>query len=200
MNKHAEHPGFHFTIPNVISSVRLVASPLLLVAGKRGEANGFILLLALFLITDLADGMLARLLNQRSKLGASLDTWGDIFMFFSMTGGWYLLWPESFFREGLSIVFAIGSIGLSGLVSLLKHHRLPAYHTWTAKISSATVGIGALLMFAEVTPWLFRCAVAVLAVSAAEETFITLLLPKWQPDIHSLHRAVQIRRQANIRF
>jgi CDP-diacylglycerol--glycerol-3-phosphate 3-phosphatidyltransferase len=79
------------------------------------------------------------------------------------------------------------------MTGLLRHGRLPAYHTWTAKASTAAIGISALLMFAHVCSWPFRVAVLLLAISAAEETGISLVLPEWRPNIGSLFQALALR-------
>jgi CDP-diacylglycerol--glycerol-3-phosphate 3-phosphatidyltransferase len=186
---------FGSTVPNLISGARLASAPLLMLAGGMGRPRLFLALFALLLATDLADGLLARLLKQGSRLGARLDTWGDVALYLCAAAGAWLLWPELIRREGRFIAGAIALVGVSAVVSLLKHRHLPAYHTWTAKFSTAMIGLAALLMFAGGSAWPFRLAVAALAVSAAEETGITLVLPAWRPNIRSLRRALQLARE-----
>jgi cardiolipin synthase len=67
-----------WTIPNVISIVRLAGVPLFLWLILVAEADGWALLvLMLSGITDYLDGYLARKLNQTSRLGAILDPVAD---------------------------------------------------------------------------------------------------------------------------
>jgi CDP-diacylglycerol--glycerol-3-phosphate 3-phosphatidyltransferase len=152
-------------------------------------------LFATCLLSDFVDGLLARIRSQNSKLGARLDTWGDVAMYLCAAFGATFLWPDLITREGAFIAVAILLIAVSGTVSLLKHGRLPTYHTWSAKLSTAVIGIAALLMFSGVSAWPFRLSVAALAVSAAEETGITIILPRWRPNVRTVFHAVRLKRQ-----
>lgn len=62
------------TVPNALSALRLAGVPLFLWLMLGPHADGWALLvLALSGVTDWADGVLARRLNQMSRLGALLD-------------------------------------------------------------------------------------------------------------------------------
>ena len=67
-----------WTVPNLLSFVRLLGVPLLLwlILGPEEDGWAFVVL-ALSAISDWADGKLARLLNQFSRLGAILDPLAD---------------------------------------------------------------------------------------------------------------------------
>ncbi|ORL36582.1 CDP-diacylglycerol--glycerol-3-phosphate 3-phosphatidyltransferase [Prescottella equi] len=66
------------TIPNVLSMIRLAGVPLFLYLLLGPQADGWALaVLMLSGFTDWADGKLARLLNQMSRLGALLDPFVD---------------------------------------------------------------------------------------------------------------------------
>jgi len=67
-----------WTIPNLLSMLRLAGVPLFLWLLLGPEADGWALVvLAVSAITDWADGKLARLLNQYSRLGELLDPAAD---------------------------------------------------------------------------------------------------------------------------
>lgn len=67
-----------WTVPNILSFARLAGVPLFLYLLLGPHADGWALtVLALSAITDWADGKLARLLNQYSKLGEMLDPAAD---------------------------------------------------------------------------------------------------------------------------
>lgn len=183
------------TTPNMISAGRIVASPIMVLAGRLERPRLFLVLFATCLLSDFVDGLLARTRSQKSKLGARLDTWGDVAMYLCATFGAAFLWPDLITREGAFIAVAILLIAVSGTVSLLKHGRLPTYHTWSAKLSTAVIGVAALLMFGGVSAWPFRFSVAALAVSAAEETSITIILPQWRPNVRNVFQALRLKRQ-----
>ena len=67
-----------WTVPNALSVLRLLGVPLFLWLLLGPHADGWaIVVLALSGVTDWADGKLARLLNQGSRLGALLDPAAD---------------------------------------------------------------------------------------------------------------------------
>lgn len=184
------------TLPNQISIARIVFTPFLIWIGWMRQEMVFLILLALLLISDFVDGFLARRLHQETRLGSQLDTAGDVLLtIFSITGGW-LLWPERVEPEAVFFFSMLGLLGLSGTVCLIKYHHFPTYHAWSAKISTAVAGTGVWLLFAGITPWVFRIAIAVLALSAIEEILITLILPSWRPNVPTVFHAARLRKAA----
>lgn len=67
----------NFTIPNLLSLLRMGIIPLFVIAMLDGRPGRALLLFALAGITDLLDGLIARFLNQRSVLGMYLDPMAD---------------------------------------------------------------------------------------------------------------------------
>lgn len=182
------------TLPNQISIARIILTPFLIPIGWAHQAVLFLVLLALLLISDFLDGFLARRLHQETRLGAQLDTAGDVLLtVFSITGGW-LLWPERVNPEAPFFLSMLGLLGLSGMICLIKYRHFPTYHAWSAKISTAIAGAGVWILFAGITPWLFRIAIGVLAFSAVEEILITLILPVWRPNVPTVFHALRLRR------
>jgi CDP-diacylglycerol--glycerol-3-phosphate 3-phosphatidyltransferase len=185
------------TLPNLISLTRIVFTPLLLVVGWSGWSTCFLVLFALLLFSDFLDGLLARTLDHQTRLGAQLDTAGDVLlMICSMIGGW-LLWPERILAEAPFFLTVLGMLGLSGATCLIKYRHFPSYHAWSAKVSTAVAGIGVWFLFAGITPWVFRISIGILAWSAIEEILITLILPQWQPDVPTVFHAVRKRKKAD---
>lgn len=67
-----------FTIPNVLSTLRLVGVPVFLYLVLGPHADGWALIILMVSgVTDYLDGKLARMLNQTSKLGTLLDPLAD---------------------------------------------------------------------------------------------------------------------------
>ncbi|GAB3449685.1 CDP-alcohol phosphatidyltransferase family protein [Actinophytocola sediminis] len=73
-----ELPDRLFTIPNLLSVIRLAGVPVFLWLLLGPQADGWALAILVFSgISDWADGKIARWLNQTSKLGALLDPAAD---------------------------------------------------------------------------------------------------------------------------
>ena len=62
-----------YSLPNLLSLLRLALVPVLVVAACLRETNLFLLLLAISLLSDLLDGYFARKLQQVTEFGARLD-------------------------------------------------------------------------------------------------------------------------------
>lgn len=66
-----------FNLPNLLSLLRMGLIPLFVIALLRGEAVKALAIFATAGLSDALDGFLARVLNQRSLLGAYLDPIAD---------------------------------------------------------------------------------------------------------------------------
>jgi CDP-diacylglycerol--glycerol-3-phosphate 3-phosphatidyltransferase len=65
-------------VPNLLSCVRLSLVPVFLWLAWNDLSRAFFVCLIVSVLTDAADGYLARRLNQSTNLGAKLDSWADL--------------------------------------------------------------------------------------------------------------------------
>lgn len=70
-------PNSFFTIPNIITLVRIFLIPVFLYFMLQKQLQPAFIIFFLAVCTDFIDGAAARLLNQKSKWGALLDPAGD---------------------------------------------------------------------------------------------------------------------------
>lgn len=76
-----------FTVPNILSSLRLLLVPVFLVFVIMGDDLLALAVLIFSSLTDFLDGVLARWLNQVSRLGQLLDPAADrLFIFAALIG------------------------------------------------------------------------------------------------------------------
>ncbi|MDF1488480.1 CDP-alcohol phosphatidyltransferase family protein [Tessaracoccus caeni] len=110
-----------FTIPNVLSFIRLLGVPVfcwLIIAGYDRAA---IAMLAVFGLTDWFDGYLARRLKQRSPLGAKLDPIADRLYILAAVVALLVrgIVPPWFF-----ILLLARDLMLAGLIPALRKHGM----------------------------------------------------------------------------
>jgi CDP-diacylglycerol--glycerol-3-phosphate 3-phosphatidyltransferase len=183
------------TLPNLLSSVRLALVPLLLGLAWSDQPRAFLSCLIISLLTDIADGLLARGLHQTSEIGAKLDSWADLATYLCLPFCAWFLRPEVIRQEaiyiGAGIVFYLASAGFG----FWKFRALTSYHTWGAKASAVVLGAAALVLFAGGPGWVFRCVIPIIVVAAVEEIAITAILTKPKTNVHSLWHALRIRRE-----
>lgn len=174
------------TIPNLLSLFRLIAAPFLLYLAWIGEAEIFLFLLAISLVSDGLDGYLARRWHQESELGIKLDSWGDLanYMLVPLCAWW--LWPEIIRSEFIIFWLVVANFSVPLIIGLIKFGKIPNYHTWSAKIAAVVMVPAIYLLFLEITPWLFRIAAMIQLIMAIEEITITLYLKELESNVRTI--------------
>ena len=71
------HEASMFNIPNILTLARILAVPLFLSLLVEGENNAALTIFLAAGVTDAVDGMIARMWNMRTELGAHMDPLAD---------------------------------------------------------------------------------------------------------------------------
>lgn len=188
-----------FTIPNVLSGIRLAIVPFLFYLAWSGKGQLFLGFFVFALLTDLFDGYLARKLHQESELGSKLDSWGDFSLYMTTPVCAWLLWPDLIRREAFFVAAVVISFTLPTLIGFFRYRRLTSYHTRGAKLSAVLIGSSSILLFAGGPAWPFRFSTAVLVLAELEEIAITAIIPEWRSNVPSFWHALRLVRQSNRR-
>jgi cardiolipin synthase len=123
------------TVPNLLTYFRMAASFVLLYFGFLGRWDVAYPVFLAAAATDLVDGTIARVLRQRTRLGAFLDPVADKLLMFSgflsLTLGGFLPWPVT------ALVFARDVLISTGLY-ILKRNRVPIVYqpTYLSKLTT----------------------------------------------------------------
>lgn len=182
-------------IPNLLSSLRLIGSPILAVLAHQNMESAFLWLLIGLLLSDWLDGKLAIYLKQQTTFGARLDSIADATMYLALLVGlWYL--KLDFIKAELTWILALSvSFCLTCLAGLIKYHRLPSYHTQMAKFSWFLTTVAVIVLFSGGPYWPVRIAMAAVILTNLEATVITAILPEWRAGVLSIYHALRWRRQ-----
>lgn len=173
------------TIPNLFSFFRIGSVPVLFYFALNGKGDLFLLLAAISLSTDAIDGYVARKLNQVTNLGTTLDSVGDMMMYFTMPLCGWLLWPEMVMKEIIYIILMMIAFFVPMIAGMLKFGRMPSYHTWLAKSSTVFISVATMIWFIWEYPILFRLAVVIQILVMIEYIAITIRLKNWRGNIPS---------------
>lgn len=173
-------------IPNMISGARIVCATILLFLAWEGYRNAFIVLLFVSLISDAVDGYIARRFNVSSKLGAKLDSLGDMAIYLTVPICAWWLWPQILKQEALFVFIVIAAYIIPLIAGLIKFRKIPSYHTFGAKIAAVFMSTAILFLFLFEFPWIFRIAAIFQALVAFEEILITIQLPILQSNVKSI--------------
>jgi CDP-diacylglycerol--glycerol-3-phosphate 3-phosphatidyltransferase len=201
MNSHFD-PGLRlFTPANLLTCFRFVSAPILLWLAWHGYGIAFLLLLAVSLLTDVLDGLVARWTGDVSQLGAKLDSWADMINYLTVALASWWLWPEVVIREAAFVAIIIASYLLPPLLGIIKFGTFTSYHTWSVKLAAASVGLSLYSLFLGGPAWPFRIAAMLCVIAAAEEISITLIASELYSNVSSFwdvkHRLARSRNSVS---
>ena len=130
-------------LPNMLSAIRLLLSPYVVVLSHRGEHTLSFILFTALLISDAVDGAIARLFKAQTRLGKLLDPLADKVLLIS---GILTLTLYSEHRIHLSLIKLVvirDLILIGGTMFLRKFGFVPQPSIWG---KSATVSLGATVI------------------------------------------------------
>jgi cardiolipin synthase len=183
------------TVPNLLCVVRMLGSLALVALAVMGRGEIFLWLFVALALTDWLDGKLALLLEQKSVLGARLDSWADATLYAALLFGAFWLHGATLRAELGWIVTAVASYAVSTLAGFWKYGRWPSYHTRAAKTSWFLIAVGVVCFFAEWAVWPLRLALAAVTLTNLEAGTITLLSDSWRANVESVFHVLRERRR-----
>jgi len=183
------------TVPNVLSLFRILAAPVLIYCARMNWEQVFIGIYILCLLSDWADGYIARALHETSAAGARLDSLGDLAMVISLPVSVFFMRPDILETEMPYILAGLTSYAVPTVVGIVKYGRPTSYHTWGGKLCAAAIGCTLLILFVRGPNWPFRLCAPLVMAEAVHEVVMTAMLPVWQADIPSAWHAWQRRKE-----
>ena len=188
--------GIYWTLPNLLSAVRLVLAPVLLFLALAAQREAFLWVLGVAFLTDAADGSIARLTGQVSRFGATLDSWADVIIYATVAVCMALLWPELLRSELLAVGAVAASFLLPAVVGLLRFGHFTSYHTWLVKFAVGACALGLFLMLLGVSVWPFRVGAVLAVLAGLEEVAISLVLREERQDVPGLWAVLGAERRS----
>ena len=184
-------------VPNALSAGRIVAAPVLVYFAATGAGQRFTWLLVPALLSDIADGYIARRYGLTSRLGAMLDSIADTLLFLVAIYGVWALHPDVLREHALAGSLVAGSWILEVAVALARYRKLSSFHTYASKASGYLLGIliGVLFLWGLPPPLLYL-AVAASVGANLEELALIWLLPSWRSDVRGVYWVLRERRLA----
>jgi cardiolipin synthase len=180
--------GWWRQLPNAISSARLLATPVLLFAAVARRADLFKWLLLACLISDILDGLIARIFQLRSPLGARLDSLADMIVFVIGIFGLYVFQAKVLAPHWMPLAFIVALYVLEAAVALWRYGRISSFHTILVRIAAYAQGIFVMsLFFWGFLAWALYAMTAITALAYGEELVLLALLPEWTTDVRGIY-------------
>lgn len=187
-----------WTVPNILSFYRLVAAVPLAVLVVTGDQPLFALLFLVSLISDILDGLIARLFHLQTPFGARLDSWADTATsWVGLAGVLRFAWPAIAAHLSWLLSFVVLA-QLLNLAMLMKFRRIVGLHSYSYKLAAYLQGAAALLLlWTGQWTWLCDLAIAWGLVACIEELLIVQVLEEPLTDVKGLWWVLrQARRPA----
>lgn len=181
-------------IPNALSFYRLLIFPVILFLALTGREQAFAILIIISLVTDVLDGMFARLLKQQTDFGARLDSIADFSTYFLVFLGIFLFKMDDFAPHILSFSIFIGLLVSALGLSFIRFGRLPSLHLYSWKIGGYIQGIFFALLFGYKfhTPFYYFMIIwGILAF--LEHIIIQLIIPEMRSNAKGLYWVLKER-------
>jgi len=185
-----------WTIPNALSLYRLAAAPAIALCLVLGRERWFVALFTISLLTDVADGWIARRFNLHTKIGARLDSFADLLT--CIVGVWGVVrfhWPDISPRPRATAFFIfLATYCLLMLTGLIKFRRQPSLHTYGFKIAAYLQSACFLTVFTlgfNAPFYYFTLAWGSLA--CLEEVAILLVLKEPRSDVKGIYWVLKER-------
>lgn len=171
-------------LPNLLSGARLLAVPVLIVlaAGQRDRAFSWLLVAAL--VTDILDGLLARVFDATSALGATLDSVADTLVLLTAAFGIWALHPEVLRDHWQPIAAILLFWAIETVAAFVRYGRMSSFHTYLSKVTANVLGIFLGVLFViGFYPWMLYLAAVVSVLASLEELWLLRLLPQWEANV-----------------
>lgn len=177
-----------YTVPNLLSLYRLLVFPYILYLVYTGQEQLFAVFLCISLVTDILDGLIARVFKLTTQLGARLDSIADLGTYILAVYGiiifkWQDIESVLFLAYIFFFVFILGYV-----ISLLKFRKLPSLHLYSAKVAGYLQGIFFFTLFSTgYHSWIFYVAILWGILALTEEIIILVLLKELASDVKGLY-------------
>ncbi len=177
----------YLTIPNLLGFYRLAMFPVILYFILSGKESLFAIFLVINLLTDVADGNIARRYNMVTEFGARLDSMADNFTYLLAFLGLIVFKLDDFMPHIFSFAFWFFLMISTVIVSLIKFKRFSSFHLYSFKIGGYIQGFFFIMLFSYgfITPlYYFMVIWGILA--SLEHITIQLVIKEMRSNAKSL--------------
>lgn len=135
-------------IPNLLSGYRLLVVPVIGWTLYTEQRPLFVWLICISLVTDVLDGLIARLFKLQTAFGAKLDSLADLGTYLVAIAGFMVLEPA--FVETMRVPFFLLPVfyALPLVAGLIRFGKLASLHLYSGKITGYLQGIFIFTYFA----------------------------------------------------
>ncbi len=178
-----------------LTLTRLALGPIDLLLARQG-ADGRLLAASVLIaaLSDVYDGKVARRFAVDTANLRRFDSMTDTLFYLCVAVAVWMLHP-GIIRSHMILLIAFVVMQIGGyLFDVAKFGRDTSYHTWTGRTFGLALFVAATLIFwtGNASPWL-AIALVIGLISHLDALIITIVLPEWHHDVHTIRNALRIR-------
>ena len=186
-----------YTVPNLLSFYRLLAFPLILWFIISGKERLFAIFLIITLVTDFLDGLIARVFNQETALGAKLDSFADDLTYVLAFTGLFVFRGDVLRPHLISFVIFIGFLVGSVVLALIKFRTTPSFHLYSTKIGGYIQAAFFICLFTiGFIPAVYYIMILWGILSAVEHMIIQLIIPEMRSNVRGLYWVLKEKKKS----
>ena len=184
-----------YNIPNLLSLYRLLMFPFVLYLCFTRQEFLFALFLTINLATDILDGLIARVFNLQTELGARLDSIADFGTYIAAIAGVFIFKASDFKPYLGSFLVFVSLILFTHLLSLAKFRRLPSLHLYSSKIGGYVQGAFFVVLFLfGFYPAFYYVMIAWGILAECEHIAVQLMIDEMQSNAKGLYWVLRKNR------
>jgi CDP-diacylglycerol--glycerol-3-phosphate 3-phosphatidyltransferase len=192
--------GWKMRIPAVMVSFRAALGPvvLLLSAVQSSHIGAFIAAaIVLALLSDVFDGLLARLWEVDTENLRRWDTRADTFFYLCVLIAVLVRHPAAIMERWPLVTALIAAEAVQHLFALHKFGRHASYHSVLSKIWGLLMAAAMISILGfDLDGWFIDLTLGWGILCNVQGIAMSLLLPTWHRDVPSLFHAIRLRTEA----
>ena len=178
----------NINIPNILSLYRLLSFPFVLFFALNGHENIFVVLLVINLITDALDGIIARMFNLQTELGAKLDAYADIGMYITAIIGIIMFKSNELAPHYISFSIFIIVFIIPKIISFYRFRKFPSLHLYSSKIGGYMQGFFFFVLFVFGFNSIFYYIVIIFGIlTFLEQIVVVFITPELKSNVKGLY-------------
>ena len=182
------------TIPNALSLYRLSAAPVAAWVAFEEYRTLFAILITISLLTDLLDGIIARLFHQETQIGARLDSFADSMTLIVALLGVFIFEFASIQANVFWLYGFLACLALGTMASLLRFRKLPAFHLFSFKVNDFILAVFFITLFAYgFIQWLFIFAMIFASLASLEIVLVVIFIDEFRTNQKGLYWVLKNR-------
>jgi len=170
-------------VPNILSSIRIVLAPTLILLRARGGI--FIAIYLVCGLTDWLDGLIARKYDAQSPIGSTLDTLGDSLLLISAFISFLLIVEIDFPLYAKVCMIYFGAMKVVGMIiSRVKFKHWNWIHTYLSKTGGVMLYLSLPIFVQQqkLPDWLLITLAVPMVIQPLEEIIMMLRQKEYNPD------------------